>query len=178
MSDKFKKGDLVRCIDSVLPNLELNKEYIVDDVEENYLYINDSDNIPQSWLHSRFELVESNKSGHNFKKGDVVKCIRGYGKLISGKTYIIVDVADRFIKTDIDDSNDRPGWYPDRFELVSSAVTHKDLIDIVYKDDDLESRWHMNVALYQISQATTLDEAKRIADNALKQPLGHEYFGN
>lgn len=60
MENKFKVGSLVRCIaNNNCDYLTLNKIYIILELTNDYIFIEDDSFKKSGYWHSRFELVDS-----------------------------------------------------------------------------------------------------------------------
>ena len=91
--NKFKVGDIVKCVDvSGINNLTLGKEYIVihSHIGDGLLYLYDDNGDEACYLSSRFELSDSAQQTPKFKEGDMVYLI-GFNCLKPHKLLAKVD---------------------------------------------------------------------------------------
>ena len=83
-ANKFKVGDVVKCVDnSSLVNLIIGKEYVVVNIHDDMVMIDDDDGERFYYYNHRFELSEDSANTlqpPKFKEGDMVYLI-GFGCL-------------------------------------------------------------------------------------------------
>lgn len=126
MSNKFKKGDKVRCIrptsGSTRYPLVLNEIYTVglDQFLGSTVRVNGGD-----WFADRFVLVES--QGRKFKVGDKVKVVGSTGLLVAGSVHEVAEISVGDFPTDyrvhLVGIPKGQGYYENRFELAQVAPT-------------------------------------------------------
>lgn len=120
----FKVGDTIKCIMSDGQSLTDGKEYKVESVSENLVYVINDMGFYVEYLHPRFELVkEVEKSGEklnefNVHVGDMLECIRPGEEpndLTVGKLYQVISTYSTtvYVKDDVGNTG---GYYYKRFK--------------------------------------------------------------
>ena len=96
--NKFKAGDVVKCVDaSDINNITLGKEYIVILTHTDMVSVYDDNGDGARYYSSRFELSNDNNTPQppKFKEGDMVYLI-GFGEL---KPYKLVSIGGDYFMT-------------------------------------------------------------------------------
>ena len=132
--NKFKVGDVVKCIDAgVFNNLTTGKDYVLLDVSDDGILKVENDKGSCFYYYSyRFELSKGDETSQpqyktpKFKEGDVVKCIDNEGfvdRLTIGKEYLVREADSVNIIIINDDMNNDAIYLSSRFELSNGDET-------------------------------------------------------
>ena len=128
--NKFKVGDVVKCIDSgIYDNLTIGKDYVVLDVSDVGGIKVEGDKGSCFYCSSyRFELSKGSANAqqlHKFKVGDVVKCVdvSSINNLTLRKEYIVLQTQTDIALCVYGDNGDFGRYCPSRFELSDSDET-------------------------------------------------------
>lgn len=71
---KFKKGDIVKCVEADMYGLTKGKDYIVlEDSKPKNVYISDNNGQKNGLSPSRFELVKRVGGYRDYREGDIVR---------------------------------------------------------------------------------------------------------
>lgn len=157
MSQMFKPGDLVVCVDDTetLGKLEHGKTYKVIKSDAYFTFLEGLRDSNNGFYSRRFELVEEKPeeskavSEHKFKIGDKVKCIAAYYELTKGITYTVEDLGkgllgNKTIKL-VEAEN---YWSEDRFELVKP----EEIIKPTFKVGDVVEAFGCEGLVKQIAE--------------------------
>lgn len=124
MSQMFKPGDLVVCVDDIdtQGKLEHGKTYKVIKSDSYFTFLEDLRDSNNGFYSGRFELVEEIPKTQLFKLGDKIRCIAGYYELTKGITYTVEDLGtgltgNKTVKLVGVDNY----WNEGRFELVEET---------------------------------------------------------
>ena len=128
--NKFKVGDVVKCVDSgIYNNLTIGKDYVVLDVSDGGGVKVETDKGGCFYYSPyRFELSKGSANAqqlHKFKVGDVVKCVdvSSINNLTLRKEYIVLQTQTDIALCVYGDNGDFGRYCPSRFELSDSDET-------------------------------------------------------
>jgi hypothetical protein len=124
----FKVGDKIKCIKSDGQSLTDGKEYKVESISDDLVYVMNDMGFYTEYLYPRFEKVgdgtEANDLGeHNVKVGDLITCVYTGGKsnsLTIGKSYKVTNTYNTTVAV-IDDDNSEGNYYYTRFTKAEPA---------------------------------------------------------
>jgi len=144
MSQMFKPGDLVVCVDDIdtQGKLEHGKTYKVIKSDAYFTFLEGLRDDNKGFYSGRFELVEEKPEETTkpqlFKPGDKIRCIAGYYELTKGITYTVEDLGtgltgNKTVKLVGVDNY----WNEGRFELVQPELVQEPSSKTQFKVGDI-----------------------------------------